>query len=71
MDLWGLLLIGGGVFSILGAAMDWEWFMNHHKARVFVTLFTRTGARIFYALLGSAIAVVGVLMMMGIIKDKS
>ena len=47
-----LLMIGAGVFTIMGAIMDWNWFMNSRRARFFVGIFGRTGARIFYILLG-------------------
>lgn len=67
----GLLLVAAGVFSICGAAFDWDWFINSRKARFFVAVFGRTGARIFYALLGIAIAVAGVLIALGILKDAS
>ena len=46
---------------------DWEWFMTNRRARLFVSLFGRTGARIFYGLLGIALIVVAVLMMLGVI----
>ena len=32
-DAWGLIIVLAGVFSIAGGAFDWEWFMNHRKAR--------------------------------------
>ena len=43
-----------GLFSIAGAAFDWEWFMTNRRARPIVAMFGRTGARGFYALLGLA-----------------
>jgi hypothetical protein len=42
----------GGIFAIVGAVGDWDWFMTNNKARIFVSLFGRTGARIFYIVLG-------------------
>lgn len=63
------LLIGIGIFALCGAIMDWDWFMNHRKARFFVQIFGRTGARIFYGLLGTAIIIAGGLMVAGIIRD--
>jgi len=66
----GLLFLAIGLFAICGAGYDWEWFMNHRKARFFVAVLTRTGARIFYALLGGGLATLGVLMMLGVIRDK-
>lgn len=47
-----LLLFGAGAFTIVGAVMDWNWFMNSRRARFFVAIFGRMGARIFYILLG-------------------
>jgi predicted small integral membrane protein len=64
----GLVLIAAGVFSIVGGVANWDWFMDHRKARFFVKLFTRTGARIFYCILGAAIVVLGVLMLAGVLS---
>lgn len=67
----GLILVAIGMFAVCGAVFDWDWFMSHRKARFFVTILTRTGARIFYALLGSGLIVVGILFAMGIAKDSN
>lgn len=49
-----MLLVGflGGGFSLAGAIFNWDWFMNNRRARFFVGIFGRQGARIFYAILG-------------------
>lgn len=49
-----MMLVGflGGGFSLAGAIFDWDWFMNNRRARFFVSIFGRTGARIFYGGLG-------------------
>lgn len=60
-----------GIFSICGAIFDWDWFMNKRKARFFVTAFARTGARIFYPLLGSGLIVLGILFARGIVRDSN
>lgn len=57
---YGILFIFGGIFSILGAVKDWDFFMNNHKAQLWVKLFGRKGARIFYAILGAIICIIGV-----------
>jgi hypothetical protein len=44
MTRFELGIIAFGVFAICGAGLNWEWFMNHHKARFFTDLFGRTGA---------------------------
>ncbi len=48
-----------GLFSFAGAVFDWEWFMTHSRAALFVRLFGRTGARLVYALLGILLAALG------------
>jgi len=66
----GLILMAAGVFSIAGAALDWDFFINSRKARLFVSLFGRNGARIFYGLLGTVITVIGLLITLGVIEGK-
>ena len=41
-----------GLLSVLGAALDWDWFIANRKVRIFVRLLGRTGARILYVILG-------------------
>ena len=65
----GWAIAAAGVFSAAGAALDWDWFMNHRKAQGLVRLMGRGGARAFYGLLGLTLAVVGVLMGLGIIEE--
>ena len=66
----GWALAACGVFAICGAGFDWEWFMNHRKAQFFVRLLGRTGTRVFYGLLGTALVVLGVLMALGFIQES-
>ena len=54
------ILVAAGSFSVAGAVLDWSFFMNSRKAAVFVSLFGRNGARIFYVVLGAALVVFGV-----------
>lgn len=46
------LLVFVGIFTLSGGVMNWQWFMNHRKARPFVRILGPMGARVFYALLG-------------------
>lgn len=62
------MCIGSGVFGVLGAWRNWDWFFAWSPAPVFVALFTRTGARIFYLLLGLGLILCGVLAGMGVIR---
>ena len=48
----GIIIAIGGIFSIVCAVCDFDFFMNDHRARFFVDIFGRQGARIFYMLLG-------------------
>ena len=45
MNLFGFVLIAVGLFSICGAALNWDFFLNHYKARLFVTLLGLGAAR--------------------------
>jgi len=57
---WAIILfIFSGFFSLAGAILDWEWFMTNYRAAIFVRLLGRGGARLFYALLGLALVVLG------------
>ena len=49
-----------GLFTIVAAANDWEWFMASSRARPLVGAFGRDGARLVYAALGLALIVGGV-----------
>jgi hypothetical protein len=60
MPTWVIILsVFGGLFSLAGAILDWEWFMSNHKAAVFVRILGRNGARLFYALLGLGLVGLG------------
>ena len=67
MNLFGLLFVAAGVFSIVGAVADWDWYMNSRKARLMVMLLSRNGARIFYVLLGTGICLLGMMVLLGVI----
>lgn len=67
----GLLLVCAGLFSICGAACDWNFFMENRRARLFVAIFGRNGARIFCGILGSIIVVMGAVVTLGIVHSGS
>lgn len=46
----------GGPFAIVGAALNWDFFFSDDRAQPFVDLLGRGGARVFYMLLGAALA---------------
>jgi Immunity protein 17 len=61
----GLIFVAAGIFSICGAVFDWDWFMNSRKARFFVTVFGRDGARIAYGILGFVIVILRLMLAIG------
>ncbi len=66
----GFVCLTAGVFCIVCAAMDYDFFMNDKKAWIFVKLLGRNGARVFYVIVGAAFVVAGVLFAAGIITNK-
>lgn len=62
MNSSGLLLIGIGLFSLLGGLFNWGWFINSRKARGVSRLLGPLGARIFYICLGLGVVLLGALM---------
>ncbi len=66
----GILFVLIGLFSLAGSLFNWEWFMNHYKARFFTKLAGRAGARIIYACLGVALIVLGSLITTGAIDTS-
>lgn len=49
-----------GLFPICGAIFNWEWFFSNYKARGIVNIFGRTGARIFYVIIGLLLMGIGI-----------
>ncbi len=66
MNFTGFILIGAGAFSVFCSIKDYDWFMEHRKARLLVKLLKRNGARIFYTLLGAGLIVFGGLIAAGV-----
>ena len=66
MNLSGLVFIAIGIFSICGAAFQWNWFMNHYKVRFLTSLFGRSGARAFYFAIGGGMILFGIAMLFGV-----
>ena len=56
----GLLVTIMGLFSVVCAALNFDWFFANHRARPIVAIFGRTGARLFYVALGTFICYLGV-----------
>lgn len=71
MPSWVIILsILGGLFSLAGAVLDWEWFMANYKAAVFVRILGRARARLFYALLGLFLIALGLAGALGLVPPR-
>ncbi len=55
-----ILFIALGVFSIVAAALNLDWYFHTSGAMTFVKWLGRKGARIFYVLLGLGLIACGV-----------
>ncbi len=64
--VYGLILIAIGIFTILGAVLQWSFFIEHRKAQFFKKIFGETGMRIFYVVLGGFMLVAGSLVALGV-----
>lgn len=61
--LFGVIIIAVGIYCLCAAVFNWNWFFNNRRARGLVNIFGRSGARIFYALLGLFFAGIGTYVM--------
>ena len=57
-----IIFLAAGAFSVAGGAFNWDFFMKSRRAAIFVKIFGRNGARIFYVVLGAALMTLGVLL---------
>jgi len=64
---YGIFFVLAGLFSIICAIKNWDFFMNNRKAYIWVKLFGRNGARIFYGILGLIISLIGLGISVGIL----
>ncbi len=55
------IFIIAGLFSLVSSIFNFDWYFNSRKASTFVNLLGRTGARIFYSILGLALITAGIL----------
>ncbi len=71
MDPTGLLILAIGAFSCLGAILNWDFYFNARKARFFVSMLGRNGARLFYLILGLGLMVLGGLLAAGVFENAN
>ncbi len=56
-----VLLVSFGLFSILGAYFEWTFFYNNNKVQRIIRLIGRSGAKIFYILIGAILFTIAIL----------
>jgi hypothetical protein len=57
-----ILIALGGVFALFCSFKNYDWFMEHRRARAISAIIGRTGTRMFYGMLAIALVVVGVVL---------
>ena len=62
-----IILIFAGLYTLIGAIGNWNWFMESRKAGRWVKIAGRNGARVFYILFGTVLIIIGTLFSVGII----
>ncbi len=69
MNSAGIIFVLAGLYSLAGAWFDWNWFMENRKVQFFHRILgNRMRAGIFYAVLGSAFVIAGMLSLFGVIN---
>ena len=63
----GIVIALTGALLAAAGAFDWDWFMNHRKARRLTSLIGRGASRGIYVGVGLAAVVTGVLMALGVL----
>jgi small neutral amino acid transporter SnatA (MarC family) len=63
-----VVFILAGLYSLAGSIFNWEWFFSSRRGSVLARLIGRTGARIFYGLLGLLLVGVGAAGVLGLIE---
>jgi hypothetical protein len=62
-----LIVVICGLF-VTAAILDWQWLMDHRKARRLTSVIGRNGARITYVVLGVMGMIVGALIATGVVQ---
>lgn len=57
-----IIFVLAGAFSLLSSVKNFDWFFSNSKAKPFVKIFGRNGARIFYSILGIFMIILGLVL---------
>jgi small neutral amino acid transporter SnatA (MarC family) len=66
----GSVSVALGLFFFFVAAANWEWYFALRSAQVVQRLLGRTGARLFYAVLGGGLIALGIAIALGFGPNK-
>lgn len=69
-DTYAWFLMAAGLFTLIAAIANWDWFFNNWRARVVTDMLGREGARMLYAVLGVALLGGGIAVMTGAFGSK-
>ncbi len=64
-DILFYLMIGVGALIFIASLTNWEWFFKQRRAQMMINWMGRSGARIFYAILGAFFAAFGWMVLSG------
>ncbi len=62
------LMIAFGLFLIVTSIFNWDWYFKQRRAQIIIKSLGRTGARWLYGMLGVLFAVIGYLVIQGVIS---
>jgi hypothetical protein len=62
-----IIYLSAGIFALFGGIFNWDFLLNANKSKFLVAILTRTGARIFYIIIGLTI-LIGLLMQKGLLN---
>ncbi|EJX07016.1 hypothetical protein, membrane [gut metagenome] len=54
------IFVGVGLFTLLAALCNWDWFFTSHNSQFIVSNVGRPRARVFYAVLGGLMMGTGI-----------
>lgn len=57
-----VFLFAAGAFTAFAAVLNWSFFFEHRKARFLVRILGRSGARVFYLILGLVLIGAGIML---------
>lgn len=66
----GAVAIAIGLFVSSAALFNWDWYYQLHKARWIESIWGRSGARVFFGILGLGLIVLGAAIATGMLSGE-